>query len=157
MSYISRWMNSFGWIRRSGLMKKINDERLQLQNLKNIRILFIIQTIGIIGILGYDLITKGMDGMRENPLWFVLILTGVVSAYLSMSISVDNESSKKSPNKGMTISLIVIAIISIAVGVFVSLTDGYSPVNGIIIGGIIFICALVPSLYIYYLRMKRQD
>ena len=138
-------------------MKKINDERLQLQNLKNIRILFIIQTIGIIGILGYDLITKGMDGMRENPLWFVLILTGVVSAYLSMSISVDHESSKKSPNKGMTISLIVIAIISIAVGVFVSLTDGYSPVNGIIIGGIIFICALVPSLYIYYLRMKRQD
>lgn len=138
-------------------MKKINDERLQLQNLKNIRILFIIQTIGIIGILGYDLITKGMDGMRENPLWFVFILTGVVSAYLSMSISVDHESSKKSPSKGMTISLIVIAIISIAVGVFVSLTDGYSPVNGIIIGGIIFICALVPSLYIYYLRMKRQD
>lgn len=150
-------MNFFGWIRRSVRMKKINDERLQLQNLKNIRILFIIQTIGIIGILGYDLITKGMDGMRENPLWFVFILTGVVSAYLSMSISVDHESSKKSPSKGMTISLIVIAIISIAVGVFVSLTDGYSPVNGIIIGGIIFICALVPSLYIYYLRMKRQD
>ena len=71
------------------MMKKITDERLKLKNLENIRVLFLVQTIGIIGILGYDLVTTGMNGMTSNPLWYVLILTGVVSAYLSMSISVD--------------------------------------------------------------------
>ncbi len=139
------------------MMKKITDERLQLKNLKNIRVLFLIQTIGIIGILGYDLVTKGMDGMTSNPLWFVLIITGVVSAYLSMGISVDYESDKKSSNKGLIISLIVSALISIVVGVFVTLTDGFDPTNGIFIGGIIFICSLAPILYIYYLRTKRKD
>jgi len=139
------------------MMKKITDERLQLKNLKNIRVLFLIQNIGILGILGYDLVTKGMDGMTSNPLWFVLIITGVVSAYLSMSISVDHESDKKSPNKGLIISLIVGALISIVVGIFVSLTDGFGLTNGIVIGGIIFICSLAPILYIYYLRTKRKD
>ena len=81
------------------MMQKITDERLKLKNLKNIRVLFLVQTIGIIGILGYDLVTKGMNGMTANPLWYVLVLTGVVSAYLSMGISVDHESSNKSPEK----------------------------------------------------------
>lgn len=135
-------------------MKKITDERLQLKNLRNIRILFIVQSIGIIGILAYDLVTKGMDGMTDNPLWFVFIITAVVSAYLSMSISVDHESDKKSPNKGLITSLIVITLISVLIGVFVSFTDGFGPINGIIIGGVIFLCSLVPVLYICYLRTK---
>ena len=66
-------------------MKKITDERLLLKNLKNIRIAYIIQTVGILGILGYDLVTKGVDGMRENPIWLVFIITSVISAYLSIS------------------------------------------------------------------------
>jgi len=80
-------------------MKKITDERLKLQNLRNIRILFIIENIGIIGILGCELIRKGIDEMMGNPLWFVLLLTGVISAYLSMGISVDHEPSKTNPKK----------------------------------------------------------
>lgn len=139
------------------MMKRITDERLQLQNLKNIRVLFLVQSIGIIGILAYDLVTKGMDGMTANPLWFVFIITAVVSAYLSMSISVDHESDKKSSDRGLIISLIVITLISIVVGVLASLTEGFGPINGIIIGGIIFICSLAPFLYIYYLRTKRQN
>ena len=75
-------------------MKKIKDERLILKNLKNIRIAYIIQTVGILGILGYDLVTKGLDGMRENPLWLVFMITTVISAYLSMSISADHESNE---------------------------------------------------------------
>lgn len=135
-------------------MKKITDERLQLKNLRDIRVLFIVQSIGIIGILAYDLVTKGMDGMTDNPLWFVFIITVVVSAYLSMSISVDHESDKKSPNKGLIISLIVIILISVVIGVSVSFTDGFGPINGIITGGITFFCFLAPILYIYYLRTK---
>ncbi len=51
-----------------------------------------IQTIGIVvGILGYDFGTKGIDGMTDNPLWYVFMITAIVSAYLSIGISVDHE------------------------------------------------------------------
>lgn len=137
------------------MMKKITDERLKLKNLENIRVLFLVQTIGIIGILGYDLVTTGMNGMTSNPLWYVLILTGVVSAYLSMSISVDHESSKKQPKKGLIISLIVSAFIAIGFGALVSFTGDMD--TGILVGGIVFVCFLAPYLYLYYLRTKRQN
>jgi hypothetical protein len=135
-------------------VKKIKDERLILKNLQNIRVAYIIQTIGILAILGYDLVTKGMDGMTKNPLWLVFMMTAVISAYLSMNISVDHETNEKSPKIRLVISLAVAALISIAVGIGVSLTDGFGPINGIVLGGIIFICSLAPTLYIYYLRIK---
>ncbi|GGJ95593.1 hypothetical protein GCM10007063_17590 [Lentibacillus kapialis] len=139
-------------------MKKITDERLKLKNLKNIRVLFLFQNIGIISILGYDLVTKGMDGMTANPLWYVFLITGVVSAYLSMSISIDHESSNKSPKKGLIILTIIGAFIAIGFGVLVFFTGGVSTVaTSILVGGIVFVCFLAPSLYIYYLRTKRQD
>lgn len=138
-------------------MKKIKDERLVLQNLKNIRIAYIIQTIGILGILGYDFATKGLDGMRENPLWLVFIITAVISAYLSMSISADHESNKINPQKNLNISLFVLVLISTVIGFFVALTNGFSIINGVIMGGILFICGLIPIVYIYNLRIKRQD
>lgn len=114
-----------------------------------------IENIGIIGILGYDLGTKGMEGMTANPLWFVLLLTGVISAYLSMGISVDHESSEKSSKKGLIISLILSAIIAVVFAVLITFTSDIS--TGILIGGIFFVCFLIPSIYIYYLRTKRQD
>ncbi|MBU5465872.1 hypothetical protein KQI49_03390 [Virgibacillus sp. MSJ-26] len=136
-------------------MKKITDERLQLKNLKNIRVLFLIQTVGIIAILGYDLVTKGMEGMTANPLWLVFIITGVASAYLSMGISIDHESSEKSPKKGLIISLFVSVIVAIGFGILITLTGDLA--TGTLIGGIVFVCCLAPSLYMYYLRMKRQN
>ena len=138
-------------------MKKITDERLVLQNLKNIRIAFIIQTIGILSILGYDLVTKGLEGMRGNPLWLVFIITSIISAYLSMSISADHESNKINPQKRFSISLVVLLLTSIIIGYLVTLTDGYHINDGIIIGGILFICGLIPTVYIYYLRTKQQE
>lgn len=138
-------------------MKKITDERLILLNLKNIRIAFIIQTIGILGILGYDLVKKGLDGMRENPLWYVFMSTAIISAYLSMSISADHEINKINPKKRLSISLVALILISTIIGFLVSFTDGFYFIDGTIIGGILFICGLIPTVYIYNLRTKRQD
>lgn len=138
-------------------MKKIKDERLKLKNLKNIRIAYIVQTLGILGILGYDLVTKGLDGMTENPLWFVLMITMVIFLYLTMSISVDHETSAKSPKKGLKISILVLMIISALIGIFVSITDGFNVLDGLIMGGILFVCGLVPVIYIYYLRKRRSE
>ena len=136
-------------------MKKISDERLILQNLKNVRIAYFIQTLGILGILGYDLITKGFEGMRENPLWLVFMITTIAFAYFSMSISVEYENKKTDSQKSLRISLLILILISAVVGFLVSFTDGFTIINGLIIGGILFICGLIPIVYIYNLR-KRQ-
>lgn len=136
---------------------KIKDERLQLKNLKNIRIVYIVQTIGMILILGYDFINEGISGMTDNPLWFVLILTAVVYQYLSMSINVEHENNNKSPKKGFIISFIVLVIASILLGILVALSDGATQMTGWIIGGVLFISGLVPIIYIYYLRNKQKN
>ncbi|MEK5440888.1 MULTISPECIES: hypothetical protein [unclassified Fredinandcohnia] len=138
-------------------MKKIKDERLILKNLQNVRTAYIIQTIGILGILGYDLFTKGMEGMRQNPLWIVFMITTIVSVYLSMNISVDHESSEKSPKKGTVLSLLILTAISVIIGIAVNFTNGFGILDGLIMGGIIFVCGLIPILYIRYLRIKRQE
>lgn len=138
-------------------MQKIKDERLILKNLKNMRIAYGIQTIGIIGILGYDLVTKGMSGMTENPLWFLFIVTAIISAYLSMNISVEHENEKGSPKKGLNISLFLLVIICIAVGIIGSLTDEFNLRNGLIFPGILFVCGFIPIYYIYHLRRNRND
>jgi len=136
-------------------MKKITDERLILQNLKNIRILFVVQNIGIIGILIYDLISGGFDGMTNNPLWFVFMISIVIFAYLSMSISIENEENDSSPQRGLKVSLVVLALASI-VTFSISVIDGLSIVNGLIISVVIFICGFIPLFYIYKLRKNNK-
>ncbi|MFC5541363.1 hypothetical protein ACFPOH_06150 [Ureibacillus suwonensis] len=138
-------------------MKKIGDERLKLQNLKNIRIVYFIQTFGIICILGYDWVTKGFDAMWDNPLWMLFMLTTVISAYLSMGIAADYESTEMNPKKQMMISMVVLVFISLGLGIATALTDGYNFLDGILIGGIILICGIFPIVYLYNLRKKRLD
>lgn len=88
-------------------MKKITDERLIFKNLKNIRITYVIQTLGIIAILSYDIFKNGFNQMTKNPLWFVLMITMITSLYLAMSISVDHEAYDKAPKEGLKIFIIV--------------------------------------------------
>ncbi|WP_406945945.1 hypothetical protein ACJA3J_07860 [Halobacillus sp. SY10] len=138
-------------------MKKIRDERLQWKNLKNIRVVYIVQTLGILAILGYDLTTKGLDGMTNNPVWIVFMVSVIVNAYLSMTISVDHEERQRSPVKSLYISLTVISVLSAIIGLFVSFSDGQTVWNGLLIGGIIFVSFLVPVLYIFKLRKNNSE
>lgn len=150
-------MRYFGWRRRVMNMKKIKDERLQLQNLQNIRIIFIVQNLGIIGILAYDYFSKGMEEMRNNPLWLLLILSMIVLAYLSMSISADYESQPANPKRSLVISLVASGLICTLIGFFVAKSESNRILEGVIMGGSLFICILIPVLYIYTLRIKRQE
>ncbi|MED2879006.1 hypothetical protein P4240_19950 [Bacillus thuringiensis] len=136
-------------------MKKIQDERLILQNLNNIKVVYIIQTLSIIGILGYDLITKGFDAMKNNPLWFVLLFTSVISAYLSMNIGVDKEKEVKSPQKKLFRSLFIVLVISIVIGSITIIKN--SLLDGILVGFVLFICSLIPLIYVYRLRTKKNE
>ena len=134
-------------------MKKITDERLIFKNLQNIKIAYIIQTLGILCILGYDFFQGGLEKMRSNPLWFLFILTSVVSAYLSMSVSIEYEKENINPKKSFMISLIVLTDIVISASL-ISITPGYVWGEGLLVGGVIFICGLTPLYYVYRLRMK---
>ncbi|MFF2242316.1 hypothetical protein ACFVUU_30145 [Bacillus thuringiensis] len=138
-------------------MKKITDERLILRNLKNVRITYIVQTIGILCILGYDLFQGGLDGMRENPLWMVFILTSVVSAYLSISVSVEHEKEIKNPKKSLIVSMVVLIIIVVTVAYLTSITPTFSWISGLLVGAIIFICGCIPMYYVYRLRIKQEQ
>lgn len=66
-------------------MQKINDERLIINNLKNIRIIYALQTLGIVAILGYNFITNDINGITEDPLWIVFLASTVILAFLSLS------------------------------------------------------------------------
>ncbi|MGM0904444.1 MAG: hypothetical protein ACQEXB_25515 [Bacillota bacterium] len=137
-------------------MKKISDERLILRNLQNIKMTYIVQTIGILCILGYELVQGGLEGMRQNPLWLVFILTTVVYSYLSMSVSVEHETKRKDPKKSLMISVLVLSLITLAVGYFTSITPNYGWGDGILIA-ILFICGFIPCFYVYRLRVKQQE
>lgn len=64
-------------------IQRINDERLAIKNLKNMRIGYALQTLGIIAILGYNFINNGINGVIENPLWIVFIASTIVLAFMS--------------------------------------------------------------------------
>ena len=137
-------------------MKKITDERLKLQNLKNIRVLFLFQNIGIIGILAYDVITSGLDSMTDNPLWYLFIMTTVVSAYLSMSISVEHEEERRPPEKSLIMAIVVVVIMAAVFGIVTSLPDDAGVADGILVGLVILISGLAPAIYVYSIRKKKS-
>lgn len=138
-------------------MKKIKDERLQWKNLQHIRIAFIVQTLGILSILGYELVTSGMDQMMENPLWLVFTITAAVMAYLHLGISVDHEQARASPKKRRNGALGVLIFFSLLIAVFTSLQNGSTTISGVLIGVVIFVCGVVPLWYLYSLRKRQRE
>ncbi|MGU7947399.1 hypothetical protein ACS60E_06990 [Streptococcus suis] len=138
-------------------MKKIKDERLKLQNLQNLRIVFMVQTLGILAILGYEFIRFGFDKVISDPLWLVFLITGIVNQYLNLTISVDHKNSTKNPKNRLAVSLIILGVIAVVIGYFICNTNSYDIVDALISSGIIFISGLIPSIYVYRLRVKRND
>lgn len=74
-----------------------------------------------------------------------------------MNISVDHENNKKSEKKGLLTSFIVLVLLGITIGIFISLSEGFTAINGILTGGILFICGLVPFLFLFNVRRKREE
>lgn len=138
-------------------LQKIRDERLKMKNLQNIRTAYILQTIGILGILAYDWITKGIEGMTKNPLWFVFILTAVISAFLSLDISVAHEDSEKSPNKGLIVSLAVLVLISFCIGYLNTLGEELNLKNGFILGGCFYLWTHSHSIHLLFKKKSNDE
>lgn len=134
-------------------MNKITDERLQLKNLKHIRIAHLIQTLGIMAILIYEGVTKGLEAVQGTPLWWVFRLTITVLLYSAVSMSIEHDTKTRSPKKFFVGWLLFTLILSVGAG-FVGITQA-GLAKGLLAGIISFIIAIIPGFYIRYL-LKRK-
>lgn len=68
---------------------KLTDERLQAKNLRNVRIAFVVQTLGVVAVLAYDLTQDGARHMFSEPLYLVLLVS--LTIYVALTIPVAHE------------------------------------------------------------------
>ncbi|HHY20293.1 MAG TPA: branched-chain amino acid ABC transporter substrate-binding protein [Bacilli bacterium] len=140
------------------MFKKITDERLIVKNLKNIRVAYVFQTLGILAILIYEGINKGVSAVTTNPLWLVFIGTGVLFAFMNLGISVDNDETIYEKKQSSYMKTVMICLfVGVLFGCMTSLTPDGSVEQGILLGTVIFISALIPYTIIYFLKKKRIE
>ncbi|QIZ44269.1 branched-chain amino acid ABC transporter substrate-binding protein [Bacillus sp. RZ2MS9] len=141
-------------------MKQMKDERLILQTLKNIRIVFLFQSLGIIGVLGYIGFTEGIDQITKSPLWLVFILTSMILSYLQLSVSIDVEEGEKeiklTPYYKIVLRSLIVGIVMAIIYII------FSPepplFEAILTGSILFICFLGSYSVSYFIKKRRlQD
>ncbi|SHH73095.1 hypothetical protein [Virgibacillus chiguensis] len=139
------------------MIKKMQDERLKLRNLKHISMVFFIQTVGILAIIIYDGVTKGIDAALSSPVWFVFCISMVVLSLLNLSISIDTyENIMRRPGPYYRIVLLAVCI-GLLFGLAGKFLPGGSISGGLIVGSVGFICFLAVFSYGYYLKKKRYD
>lgn len=134
-------------------MKKIKDERLILRNLKNIRIAYVIQMVGMIIVLALEGRENGVEEMTSSPLWIVLLLSNVILILLSMPISLQVYESK--PEK-----LGKMGMISIGIGVVAAIlayVSGAGIIPSALSGGLLALIFFVISYFTRKLAKKYQE
>ncbi|HDR4869043.1 MULTISPECIES: branched-chain amino acid ABC transporter substrate-binding protein [Bacillus] len=141
-------------------MKKIKDERLILQMLKNIRIVFLFQYIGVVGILGYIGFTEGIDQITKSPLWLLFMFTSILLAYLQLSVSIDVEEGEKeiqlTPYYKLVFRSLIVGIVMAII--YIIFSPERPLFETILTGSILFICFLVSYSVSYFIKKRRlQD
>lgn len=135
-------------------MEEIHDERIELQRLKNIRLAFIIQSAGIIGILLFQLITAGPLGLIKNPLWILFILITIILNYQNLKIADELEDETTNPGPYYRVILYAMTF-AVIMGILANFFPGDKPANAFLVGLIVFICFLIPFSIVHYLLKKR--
>ncbi|MFT8709247.1 MAG: hypothetical protein ABF820_07460 [Sporolactobacillus sp.] len=139
-------------------MRKIKDERLQLINLKNSRIAFLFQMIGLLAILFTTWITKGSEAAVDSPVFLLLMLTCSLLGFLQLRVSVDMEEGKKKRRKPLPyVAYVFIALAtSLLMAFILYMLDRHDPFDALFIGAIFFICSLASYSVVYLLRKKHD-
>lgn len=139
-------------------MKKMKDERLLLENLKNIRVAFLLQTAGIVGILIYEGANKGIGAIVQHPLWLLLLGTGIILLYLNMKGAADIEASTKNRNQIPYFQKIMMSLVmSVIIGLILFIAPGVSNRDGMIIGGVLFLTFVVTFTISHLLQKSRKN
>ncbi|WP_046214979.1 hypothetical protein [Paenibacillus wulumuqiensis] len=138
-------------------MRPIKDERLVMQNLKNIRLAFGVQSAGIAIILLYTLVKYGLEEMIAQPIWIVFMLTAMTLGYANLRISVDMDRSETARKpKPYLYNLILAAGAGIIAGGAVWFSQPENSMrDALIVGGVVFVCLLIPYSIVYYLQRKK--
>ncbi|KAA0825347.1 MULTISPECIES: branched-chain amino acid ABC transporter substrate-binding protein [Bacillus cereus group] len=142
------------------IVKKIKDERLILQMLKNIRMAFLFQYIGVVGILGYIGFTEGIDQITKSPLWLLFMLTSILLAYLQLSVSIDVEEGEKEIKLPPYYKLVLRSLlIGIIITIIYLIFSPERPLfESILTGSVFLICFLVSYSVSYFIKKRRlQD
>lgn len=138
-------------------IKKLTDERLIIRNLKNIRIVFVLQTLGIVGILIYKAIMNGISDILGSPLWYVLMISLIVGAYLNLTIAVDSEEQQQNEQMSYPKKVLLALGIGIIISLLLIFTSDNPVWSSALIGAVFFLCFLAPITYTHFLKKKWSD
>lgn len=134
--------------------KKITDERLLMKQLKHIRIAHIVQTLGIIIILVYEAVTKGIEAVYGTPLWWVFRLTITVLLLSAASMSIEHDTKIKSARRFIFFWSLFALILAVGAGIIS--TNQVGLIKGFMLGILSFVIAMIPGLFIWYLLKKKE-
>ncbi|MCR8643857.1 hypothetical protein NV379_14470 [Paenibacillus sp. N1-5-1-14] len=140
-------------------MKRMKDERLELQTLKNIRVAYIVLMLGVLLILVKQFTEVGTD-VFTSPLFFVMIISNAVFTFKNIGVSIDYESTNKKksfldsyPNLiGMCV------ILAIVFGVLNWILTTEPILWEVVLSSTIFsVCFLIPFTIAYRKKKRMQD
>lgn len=142
-------------------MKIVKDERLMIEGLKHIRLVFILQNIIILGIVFYRYVLQGAGYESVSDLLMVFMGGIIVINFLNLknSVEVYEHTGGVSRNYFMKLLLIPVGIVIGILAICIIVTPDISIREISMTGRIMFTCFLVPSLfiYIYMKKIKNED
>ncbi|MGH0944226.1 hypothetical protein ACQVTS_23800 [Bacillus mycoides] len=132
-------------------MKIVKDERLMVEGLKHIRMAFILQNVMILGIVFYRYVVQGAGYESVSHLLMIFIGGIVVINFLNLkhSVEVYEHTGGVSRSYFMKLLLIPVGIVIGLLAICIIVTPGISIKEISITGLIMFVCFLIPSLFIY--------
>lgn len=147
---------------------RIKDERLKIRLLKNIRIAFIFQTVGIVTILAVTMIQEGTDAAFSSPLFLVLNITVMILLFLQVGVSQDVYEMKKGRKKKRVpyyVRFLTALGAGIAAGLIVFFLclyfdpqkTGLAWVTALVFGLCMFASCLVVYTIVWYRDKKHED
>ncbi|MHC2835198.1 hypothetical protein [Bacillus sp. F9_6S_D1_P_5] len=142
-------------------MRIVKDERLMIEGLKHIRLVFILQNIVILGIVFYRYVLQDAGYESVSDLLMVFMCGIIVINFLNLknSVEVYEHTGGVSHSYFMKLLLIPVGIVIGILAICIVVTPDISIKEISITGLIMFACFLVPGLfiYIYMKRIKSED
>ncbi|MCT0163351.1 hypothetical protein [Lactiplantibacillus pentosus] len=137
-------------------MKKIRDERLILQNFKNIRTTLLIENSVILLILPWQGWQKS-DLLHaftyDNPLFLVLMITVFTMIMLSLNVSTPIEDKPKRSWRYLGVSALI-ELVGFSAG-FYLLTGGHHPFISLLAG--VVLTAITSGIMLYSNHLRSHD
>lgn len=142
--------------KRSDRVKIVKDERLMIEGLKHIRLAFILQNVVILGIVFYRYVLQGAGYESVSDLLMVFMGGIIVINCLNLkhSVEVYEHTGGVSRSYFMKLLLIPVGIVIGLLAICIIVTPGISIKEIGITGLIMFVCFLIPSLFIYIYMKK---